>query len=377
MPEDFQIFIKPVGAACNMRCSYCYYLDKMDLTDWSANRRMNDNVLEACIKQHFLASSEDLVFFSWHGGEPLLAGIDFYRKAVEIQKKYLPGGRKFINGIQTNGTLLDREWCKFFRSENFMVGISIDGTEELYNRHRLALNGETAFNEVIRGLDLLIKHEILFEVLCVVSSSNADYPAEIYNFFKSWGARYMTFLPLVIRDTSAISGVDKKSVDPQKFGQFLSGIFDEWQANDVGEIKIQVIEETLGSAFSREHALCIFKRACGRVPVIESNGNFYSCDHFVDPDHLVGNILDKPLASLLEDSRQKAFGKAKSAALPGYCLRCEYLAMCNGECPKNRFISTPDGEPGLNYLCEGYKIFFRHCMPFIDTLKKLRQPFPQ
>ena len=308
--------------------------------------------------------------FSWHGGEPLLAGIDFYRKAVALQKKYLPYGRSAINGIQTNGTLIDDEWCRFFRSENFIAGISIDGPERFHNKHRLTSAGESTLTSVLHGYDLLLKYGITTEILCVVSSHNSDHSLELYDFFRRLGALYLTFLPLVERDHSKASGASDASVRSEDFGHFLSAIFDEWIEHDIGRIKVQIFEEALRSAFKQEHTLCIFKGCCGGVPVIEHNGDFYSCDHYVESDHLVGNIKDTSLADLLESPRQKRFGMAKSDTLPRYCLDCDVLEMCNGECPKNRFISTPDGEPGLNYLCAGYKLFFNHCKPFIGVLRQ-------
>ncbi|MBN2633783.1 MAG: anaerobic sulfatase maturase [Bacteroidales bacterium] len=370
MAEAFQIFIKPVGAACNLQCRYCYYLEKASLFEGQRPGVMNDETLETCIKQHFEASADDTVMFSWHGGEPLLAGISFFRKATELQKKYKPAGKNVINGIQTNGTLLNDEWCRFFREENFIIGISIDGPEVFHNRYRLSSSGHGSFEMAMGGYDLLYNYGITTEILCVVSSSNSSDPLRIYNFFKSAGARYLTFLPLVVRDQSSLTGVTEDSVAPAEFGKFLAAIFDEWIEKDIGSITVQVFEEALRPAFDREHTLCIFKPECGRVPVVERNGDFYSCDHFVDPEHLVGNINDNTIIRLLNDPRQLSFGRAKSLTLPRYCRECEVLVMCNGECPKNRFIRTPDGEPGLNYLCEGYKLFFNHCRPFIEVLRQ-------
>ncbi|MCU0456298.1 MAG: anaerobic sulfatase maturase, partial [Bacteroidales bacterium] len=310
--------------------------------------------------------------FSWHGGEPLLAGVDFYRKAVAFQKKYLRTGRSALNGIQTNGTLLNEEWCKFLRDENFIVGLSIDGPEELHNRYRINASGKPTFGEVMRGYNMLRKFEITSEILCVVSSGNSSRPLEVYNFFRELGTPFLTFLPLVERDASCPSGVTAESVRPEEFGSFLSVIFDRWIENDIGKVKIQIFEEAIITAFDQDHTLCIFKVDCGGVPVVEHNGDFYSCDHYVDVAHLTGNILSTPVRELLSDPRQVEFGQAKSRTLPGYCLECDVLAMCNGECPKNRFAVSPDGEPGLNYLCTGYRQFFRHCKPFIEVLRDVR-----
>ena len=370
MPDDFQIFVKPVGASCNLGCSYCYYLCKKDIYDGTGSLRMSDDILEKYIKQHIEASSGDTVFFSWHGGEPLLAGIDFYKKAVSIQKRYLSSGRHALNGIQTNGTLLDDEWCSFLKSGNFIIGISIDGPPDLHNKHRITQAGDHTSERVLKGYELLKKYKITSEILCVVNSDNSLYPFEVYNFFRQLGAEYISFLPLAERNASKRSGVSDSSVKPVEFGRFLSVIFDEWIGNDIGKIKVQIFEEALRPAFNQEHTLCIFKVDCGGVPVLEHNGDFYACDHYVDKEHLAGNINDISLAELLSSHSQKTFGKAKSSTLPRYCLECDVLEMCNGECLKNRFITTPDGEQGLNYLCAGYKLFFNHCKPFIEVLRQ-------
>ena len=371
MPDDFQIFVKPVGAVCNLGCTYCYYLNKKDLYESSGSLRMSDDILEKYIKQHIEASSDDTIFFSWHGGEPLLAGIDFYRKVVSMQKKNLPSGRKVLNGIQTNGTLLDEEWCHFLKSENFIIGISIDGPPDLHNKHRITPAGDHTSERVLRGYELLKKFKITSEILCVVNSANSLHPLEVYNFFRQLGTEYLSFLPLVERDPSGEAGVSESTVRPEDFGRFLSVIFDEWTGHDIGKIKVQIFEEALRPAFNQEHTLCIFKVDCGRVPVLEHNGDFFSCDHFVDHVHMIGNILHKPVSEMLYDPQQKRFGKAKSQTLPRYCLQCDVLSMCNGECPKNRFITTPDGQPGLNYLCSGYKLFFNNCKPFISVLREI------
>ena len=371
MPDDFQIFVKPVGAVCNLGCTYCYYLSKKDLYESSGSLRMSDDILEKYIKQHIEASSDDTIFFSWHGGEPLLAGIDFYRKVVSMQKKNLPSGRKVLNGIQTNGTLLDEEWCHFLKSENFIIGISIDGPPDLHNKYRITPAGDPTSERVLRGYELLKKFKITSEILCVVNSANSLHPLEVYNFFRQLGTEYLSFLPLVERDPSGEAGVSESTVRPEDFGRFLSVIFDEWTGHDIGKIKVQIFEEALRPAFNQEHTLCIFKVDCGRVPVLEHNGDFFSCDHFVDHVHMIGNILHKPVSEMLYDPQQKRFGKAKSQTLPRYCLQCDVLSMCNGECPKNRFITTPDGQPGLNYLCSGYKLFFNNCKPFISVLREI------
>jgi len=329
---------------------------------------MADDILEKYIIQHIQASTEDVITFSWHGGEPLLAGIDFYKKTISLQNKYRPSGKRIINGIQTNGTLLDEKWCRFLADEHFLIGISLDGTEEFHNICRRRIDDSASWREVISGYQLLMKYGIVPEVLCVVNAENVRQPRVVYSFFKKLGAEYITFLPLVENEPGSPGGVSKMSVPSEEFGYFLSNIFDEWIENDIGKVKIQIFEEAARSAFGQEHTLCIFKRNCGGVPVVEHNGDFYSCDHYVNRDHFLGNIRDHSLSRLLNSKIQKAFGRAKSADLPQYCVNCEVKSMCNGECPKNRFILTPDGETGLNYLCSGYKYFFNHCRPFVDAI---------
>lgn len=368
--REFQIFAKPVGSLCNLQCSYCYYSGENKENSESPGKRMDDILLEKYISQHIEATTDDVVMFSWHGGEPTLAGIDFYRKAVDFQKNHLPSGKKLINGIQTNGTLINEEWCRFLKEENFLVGISIDGPEEFNNQFRLNRSGFGTFKDVINGYSLLKNYGVTTEILCVVNSSNAEYPLEVYRFFKTLNARYITFLPLVELKPGSQAEVTEKSVSAEAFGRFLIQIFDEWVANDIGNVTIQIFEEVLRTAFDKEHTLCIFKKYCGGVPVIESNGDFYSCDHFVNNEYLLGNITENPVSFFLESRQQKAFGEAKSNILPEYCKNCEVLSICNGECPKNRFIKTPDGENGLNYLCAGYKMFFKHCLPFVKAIRK-------
>jgi len=309
--------------------------------------------------------------FSWHGGEPTLAGIDFYIRAVALQKKYLPAGRRLINGIQTNGTLLNNDWCRFLSRERFIVGISIDGPEELHDLYRKDKHGKGTFKKVLNGYNLLQQYGITTEILCVVNARNVNYPLEVYHFFKELGVRYITFLPLVERYPDSPSGVTAASVPASAFGRFLITVFDEWLEKDIGKTEIQIFEEAIRTAFHREHTLCIFKKNCGGVPVMELNGDLYSCDHYVDTQHLLGNIRDHSIAFFLDSPAQRAFGQAKSNTLPRYCRECDVLEMCNGECPKNRFLITPDGEPGLNYLCEGYKLFFNHCRPFISVLRQV------
>ncbi len=364
---EFQIFLKPAGALCNLRCSYCYYLEKEELFRQESSLPMQEDLLESCILQHIEASTEPIIPFSWHGGEPLLAGLDFFRKVVVLQKKWKPAGRKIINGLQTNGTLMDESWVKFFVEENFSLGISMDGPEELHNQFRRNKNGKGSFRKVLHGYDLALLHGIEPEILCVLNADNVKQPMLIYRYFKKLGAKTITFLPLVERLVRGDGAVSARSVRPEDFGAFLCTVFDEWVENDIGKIKIQIFEEALRTAFGQEHTLCLFKPVCGGVPVVEHNGDFYSCDHFVDDSHRIGNIREVSLTELLGSPRQRTFGMSK-LSLPTICLDCEVREMCNGECPKNRFMHTPAGEPGLNYLCDGYKRFFKHCKPFVNAV---------
>jgi uncharacterized protein len=366
--REFQIFVKPVGAQCNLSCNYCYYLGNKSLYPGKHKVIMNIDMLEKYVIQHIMASSERIINFSWHGGEPLLAGVDFYKSVLLLQKKHKPAGSEITNGIQTNGTLLNDEWCDFLAQENFVVGISIDGPGDLHNHNRRTRDDNNTFLNVMRGYELLQRKGVLAEILCVVNAQNVKYPLEVYALFKELGAKYISFLPLVEPDPRSPTGASINSVPSLKFGDFLSTVFDEWVERDIGEIKIQIFEEAARTAFNQEHTLCIFKENCGGVPVVEHTGDFYSCDHYVNPSHLLGNIKDYSLTYFLDSKEQKAFGLAKSLTLPQYCKVCNVRSMCNGECPKNRFITSPDGEPGLNYLCDGYKHFFNHCRPFIDAI---------
>jgi uncharacterized protein len=366
--REFQVFAKPVGSTCNLNCKYCYYLTKRDLYKETGHLIMTDDILEKYIIQHIEASGEDIINFSWHGGEPLLAGLDFFRKVLKLQSVHIPSGKTILNGIQTNGTLIDEEWCRFIAGNGFLVGLSIDGPSDFHDLFRRTRDNKETFEKVKRGYQLLKWFGVIPEILCVVNSENVKHPLVIYNFFKKMGAKFITFLPLVVSDSNSATGVSCNSVPSEEFGHFLSAVFDAWVENDIGEIKIQIFEEAARTAFNQDHTLCIFKVNCGGVPVVEHNGDFYSCDHYVNNDYLLGNLNDHSLTWYLECERQKQFGRAKSVKLPEYCRHCEVLAMCNGECPKNRFILTPDGETGLNYLCKGYKYFFNHCRPFVEAI---------
>jgi len=331
---------------------------------------MSDELLEMYICQHIEASAGQTVFFSWHGGEPTLAGLAYFQQIVDIQKKLLPIGRVAQNGVQTNGTLLDEEWCRFLKKENFVVGVSIDGHEKFHSKNRVRKNGDSSFNDVLRGIQLLKSYDIPFELLCVVNSGNVGFPNEVYRFLKELHPGFITFIPLVERLPETCQ-VSDNSVNAKAFGAFLCAVFDEWRAGDIGRVKVQIFEEALRTAFGVEHSHCIFRPTCGLVPVIEHNGDFYSCDHYVEPKYRIGNIQEKSLKEMLESDEQLAFGQAKLQSLPKYCQQCEVLPMCNGACPNERFINTPDGEPGLNYLCDGYRLFFNHSKPFVDQVAEV------
>jgi len=329
---------------------------------------MTEGLLEEYIVQHLSASPDEVIRFSWHGGEPTILGLDFFRRVTAVQRKYCPPGRLVANGLQTNGVLLDEDWGRFLADERFAVGLSLDGPQNVQDRHRLTREGKSTFDQVLRGYDVLRRNGVAIDILCVVSDANVGRPLEVYRFFKSIGAPYLTFIPLVERTPGGDGGVSPESVPAQAWGEFLCAVFGEWVAGDIGRIKVQIFEEAARTAFGQEHSLCIFRPVCGDIPVVEQNGDFYSCDHFVDQDHRVGNIRETPLVELLESPSQRAFGQAKRDSLPRYCLDCEVLEMCHGECPKNRFLRTPAGEAGLNYLCAGYRNFFNHCRPFVDAV---------
>jgi len=366
--RDFQVFAKPVGSICNLGCRYCYYLKKESLYPEEESFCMPDVILEEYIVQHIEASAEPIIRFSWHGGEPTILGLDYFRKIIAIQRKYQPSSQRIVNGMQTNGTLLDEDWCRFLADEGFFVGLSLDGPQEMHDRHRLTKGGRPTFDQTIRGYELLRQHQVSTDILCVVNADNVRYSSEVYRFFKQIKASYVSFLPMVNPQPETRSGVNALTVPADAWGDFLCTIFDEWKSQDIGQIKIQIFEEAARTAFGQEHSLCIFRPVCGDIPVVEHNGDFYSCDHFVDEKHHLGNIIETPFIELLESPAQRAFGKAKLDSLPRYCRECEVKAMCNGECPKNRFVQTPEGEGGLNYLCTGYKRFFTLCQPFVDEV---------
>lgn len=332
---------------------------------------MSNDLLEKYIVQHIESFPGPTIHFSWHGGEPTLLGLDFFQKMVAFQRRHLPPNRELLNGMQTNGTLLDEDWCRFLKAENFAVGLSLDGPQDLHDQYRVFKGGTPTHEQVMHGYRLLQQYRVPCDLLCVVHSQNVSYPLEVYRFFKKIKTQYITFLPLVEPDPGREGGVSPRTVPAEAWGNFLCTIFEEWKAEDIERIKVQIFEETLRTAFGQEHALCIFRKTCGDIPVIEHNGDFYSCDHFVNEEHRLGNIRESTLVDLLESPAQRTFGQAKWENLPRYCRKCEVLGFCHGGCPKDRILRTPDSREGLNYLCAGFKRFFIHSRPFVDQVSAL------
>lgn len=381
----FSVMAKPIGAICNLECKYCFYLEKENLYPDTSSFRMSEEVLESFIKQKIDAHKIPEVNFAWQGGEPTLMGVDFFREVVRLQKKY-SNGKKINNAFQTNGILLNDEWCSFFNENNFLIGLSIDGTEKLHDKLRVNKGGKPTFKNVMKGISFLKKHRVDFNTLTVVHKYNADYPLEIYNFLKEAGSGYMQFIPVVERispELKLASPIDKDavvsewSVNALQYGNFLIKIFDQWVRNDVGKYFVQIFDVSLESWVGLQPSLCVFRETCGDAMIIEHNGDIYSCDHFVYPENKLGNILENPLESLIKSKQQQEFGQDKLDSLPNYCLNCEVKFACNGECPKHRFIKTPDGEEGLNYLCAGYKKFFNYIDPYMKFMRdqlRMRKP---
>lgn len=374
----FHILAKPIGPICNLDCKYCFYLEKEQLYPDTQKWGMNDEVLESYIRQYIEAQDVPEIDFAWQGGEPTLLGVEFFAKVVALQKKYA-AGKTIRNAFQTNGVLLNDDWGRFLGSNHFLVGLSIDGPAELHDYYRVDKGQQPTFARVMRGIDALKKHHVEFNTLTVVNRKNSYEPLAVYRFLKEVGSGFMQFIPVVERKTSfvQIQGVaarDQASSDPEslvtdwsveakQYGKFLNAIFDEWVRNDVGKYFVQLFDVALESWVGLESSLCVFRQSCGSAMAIEHNGDLYSCDHFVYPEHKLGNILNASMLDLAESEQQKSFGMAKLDALPAYCQRCDVRFACNGECPKHRFATTPQGEPGLNYLCSAYKSFFNHIDP--------------
>ena len=376
------IMTKPVGAICNLACDYCYYLEKSKLYQESPKHIMSDELLEKFIKEYIESQTMPQVLFTWHGGETLMRPLSFYQKAMELQRKYARG-RTIDNCIQTNGTLLNDEWCRFFHDNNWLVGVSIDGSQEFHDEYRKNKQGKPSFMKVMQGINLLNKHRVEWNALAVVNDFNADYPLDFYHFFKEIGCRYIQFTPIVERifrhdDGRHLAAVEEGdnekladfSVTPEQWGNFLCTIFDEWVKNDVGEYFIQLFDATLANWVGEQPGVCSLAKTCGHAGVMEFNGDVYSCDHFVFPQYKLGNIYSKTLVEMMYSDKQQQFGRNKFDSLPSQCKECQYLFACNGECPKNRFCKTASGEPGLNYLCKGYYQYFDHVAPYMDFMKK-------
>jgi uncharacterized protein len=367
LPKAFHVMAKPTGSACNLNCEYCFFLKKDKLYP-DSNFRMSEELHEAYIKQLFESHQVPQVTVAWQGGEPTLMGLDFYRHSMELQKKYAKPNTHIENTFQTNGILIDDDWCNFFHDNNFLIGLSLDGPEKLHDIYRKDKGGRPTFDKVLKSARLLQEHNVEFNILCTVNAANSQYPLEVYRFFRDeLKANYIQFIPIVERinekgETGFQEGnkVTDRTVRPYKWGQFLNTIFDEWITRDVGQTFVLNFDGALAGWLGMAGTVCIFGPTCGEGTALEHNGDLYSCDHFVEPGHYLGNILETPIIELVASEKQRKFGNSKRDLLPEYCLNCDYLQVCNGECPKNRFIVTPDGEAGLNYLCSGYKAFFKH-----------------
>jgi uncharacterized protein len=364
--RPFNIMVFPVGPICNLACKYCYYLNKTSLYPETKDFRMSEELLEEFIKQYIDAQPGPIINFGWQGGEPTLRGIDFFRKAVELEKKYLPEGWQFINSFQTNGVLLNPEWCDFLRENNFLVGISIDGPADLHDAYRVDQEGKPSHERVLNGLHLLQEHHVEYNILCVVNDVNVSKPLEVYNFFKQEGVKFIQFIPLV--EHLGQGKVSSRSINGEEYGQFLTAIFDEWIINDLGDIFVQIFEEAVAAWAGYGAGLCVFSETCGLAPVMEHNGDLYSCDHFVFPEYKLGNIWETPIKELVNSPQQREFGLSKRDALPEVCKKCDVRFICNGGCLRNRIATTEDGEPGLNYLCTGYKQFFSYIDKYMKEL---------
>jgi uncharacterized protein len=367
-PPAFHVMLKPRGPVCNLACDYCYYLSKQSLYP-DAGFLMSDEVLEAFTRQYIGAQNVPEVTFGWQGGEPLLMGLDFFRRAVALQQANHRPGVRVINALQTNGTLLDDAWCRFLHEHDFLVGLSLDGPREMHDTHRLDKSGKPSFDRAMAGLAYLKAHKVEFNILTTVHAANAEHPAEVYRFLRDEaGTHFIQFIPIVARDGD---GVSPQSVTAKQYGDFLIGVFDQWVRRDVGRVFVQVFDVALAAWTGQRPGLCVLDKTCGNALVLEHNGDLYSCDHFVEPHHRLGNILDTPLVEMVGSEQQRRFGLGKRDALPEVCRACEVRFVCNGGCPKNRM------EAGLNHLCEGYRAFFRHIdepMRFMAAELEARRP---
>jgi uncharacterized protein len=386
----FHLMTKPVGSLCNLNCSYCFYLEKAHLYPDTSNFRMRPEVLETYIREYIAAQPGPTVSFAWQGGEPTLLGVDFFRQAVALQQRYARG-KTIENAFQTNGVLLDDAWGAFLAENRFLVGVSLDGPRALHDAHRVDRGNAPTFDRVLAGVALLKKHAVDFNTLTTVHRANVTQPLEVYRFLREVGSGYLQFIPIVERaapetetrglwlaeppDSDGASGLDRKvtpwSVRPAEYGNFLCRIFDEWVQRDVGRVFVQHFDAALANWTGNPAGICVFSPTCGRALAVEHNGDVYSCDHYVYPRYRLGNLLNESLAGMVESPAQRAFGDAKASTLPAYCRSCSVRFACHGECPKHRFITTPDGEPGLNYLCAAYKRFFQHIDSPMRTMAAL------
>jgi uncharacterized protein len=372
-PAAFHVMVKPRGAICNLDCQYCFYLQKESLYPQGVFR-MSEEVLESYTRQYLEAQRTPEVTFAWQGGEPTLMGVDFYRRAVALQQQFARPGTRVQNSFQTNGTLLDDEWCRFFHDNNFLIGLSLDGPRPLHDAYRVDKGGKPTFDRVMGGLDLLKRHQVEFNLLACVNNLTAQRPLEVYRFFRDEvSAHFIQFIPIVEPSTQPGEIVSARSVGGAAYGRFLNAIFDEWVKHDVGQVYVQLFDVALGIWAGYPAGLCIFDQTCGLAMALEHNGDLYACDHFVDPPHFLGNLTQKPLAALVAAPAQQRFGQDKRAGLPRKCIKCKVRFACNGGCPKDRLLTTADGEPGLNYLCDDFKAFFGHIDPPMRTMASLLQ----
>lgn len=380
--KPLYVMLKPAGAHCNLACKYCYYLEKSKLYATSQRHLMTDEMLERFTQEYIKAQTMGHVLFTWHGGEPLMRSIDFYKKALTLQQKYARG-RHIDNVIQTNGTLLTDEWCEFFAQNHWLVGISIDGPQQYHDHYRLTSAGKPSWERVMHGIRLLNKHHVEWNAMAVVNAYNADHPLEFYHFFKEHGCQYLQFTPIVERLTAHSDGrtlasladqtdipVADFSVTAEQWGTFLCTIFDEWVRHDVGSIFVEIFDCTLANWMGVAPGICSYSTHCGHAGVMEHNGDVYSCDHFVFPAYKLGNIRDHTLVEMLYGEQQQAFSRLKHASLPRQCKECDMEFACHGECPKNRFLHDRYGNPGLNYLCRGYYQYYTHVAPYMDLMKR-------
>ena len=380
--KPLYVMLKPAGAHCNLACKYCYYLEKNNLYQNSHRHLMSDEMLEQFTREYIEAQTMPQVLFTWHGGEPLMRSIDFYKKALALQKKYAHG-KQIDNVIQTNGTLLTDEWCEFFAKNHWLVGISIDGPQEYHDHYRVTPAGKPSWEKVMQGIQLLKKHRVEWNAMAVVNAYNAEHPLEFYHFFRDNGCQYLQFTPIVERLTEHEDGrtlasladdreipLADASVTPQQWGNFLCTIFDDWVRHDVGKTFVEIFDCTLANWMGVLPGICAYSKECGHAGVMEHNGDVYSCDHFVFPEYKLGNIREQSLIDMLYGEKQQAFSRLKHTSLPRQCKECDMEFACHGECPKNRFEKDKYGEPGLNYLCQGYYQYYSHVAPYMDFMKR-------